>query len=276
VIDVGVHPRVTLNDGSQMPVLGLGVYQAPPGRTTHAAVKVALECGYRLIDTAALYRNEADVGNAVRASGIPREDVFITTKLWNSDHGFESARRACQESLRRLGLAYIDLYLIHWPVRGLRRESWRALVQLQKDSLCRSIGVSNYTIAHLEELLANSPVVPSVNQVEFHPFLYQSELLDFCRAHAIQLEAYSPLARGLGMQHPTVREVASRHRRTPAQVLIRWSLQHGAIPIPKSVRPERIRANAQVFDFDLPAGDMQALDRLSEGLHTAWNPEGTP
>lgn len=269
-----IGSRIKLNDGSDMPVLGLGVYQSRPGRTTYDAVIAALDCGYRLIDTAALYGNERDVGDAVRASGIPRDDVFITTKLWNGDHGYESAIKACRASLHRLGFPSVDLYLIHWPVSGLRGESWKAFIQLQREGLCRSIGVSNYTIPHLEETLGGSPVVPAVDQVEFHPLLYQADLLGFCRSKEIRLEAYSPLARGVALKHPTVRELANRHGRTPAQILIRWSLQHEAIAIPKSVRPERIRENAQVFDFHLSAGDMQTLDGLSRGLHVAWNPDG--
>jgi diketogulonate reductase-like aldo/keto reductase len=270
-----IESRVTLNDGTKMPVLGLGVWQAAAGKETRKAVAVALECGYRLIDTAKLYGNERDVGAAVRESGLPREEVFVTTKLWNSDHGYEAAVKAFEKSRHELGLDYIDLYLIHWPVPGLRHESWKALLKLHDQGLARSVGVSNYTIRHLEELLPTSPVPPSANQVEFHPFLYQKDLLEFCKKH-IQLEAYSPLARGRRLKHPVIAEVAAKYARTPAQILIRWSLQHGLVVIPKSVRPERIRENAAVFDFELKREDMTRLDALDERSHVAWNPDDLP
>jgi diketogulonate reductase-like aldo/keto reductase len=271
-----LQSRVTLNDGTKMPVLGLGVWQAAAGKETRKAVATALETGYRLIDTAKLYGNERDVGLAVKESGIPREEIFVTTKLWNDDHGYESALRAFQESRRALGLEYVDLYLIHWPVPKLRQESWKALLKLRDQGEVRSIGVSNYMIPHLEELLPTSPIPPSVNQVEFHPFLFQKELLEYCRAKRIQLEAYSPLARGQRLKHPVIREVAAKYGRTPAQVLIRWSLQHGLVVIPKSVRPERIRENADVFGFELKPADMARLDALDERSHLAWNPEDLP
>ena len=275
-MDLTIASRVTLSDSVEMPWLGLGVWQTPAGRVTRDSVRHALECGYRLIDTATLYGNETDVGVAVRESGVPRKDVFVTTKLWNSDHGFDRALRAFEESDRRLGLGYMDLYLIHWPAPRLRGESWEALVKIKESGRARSIGVSNYTVEHLEELLASSPVPPSVNQVEFHPFLYQRELLEYCRRHRIQLEAYSPLTRGQRLRDPRVVEIAAKNRRTPAQVLIRWGLQHGVVEIPKSQAKERIRENAGVFDFSLSPKDMAALDALTQDLHTAWDPTGAP
>ncbi|HYS73001.1 MAG TPA: aldo/keto reductase [Thermoplasmata archaeon] len=259
-----------------MPVLGLGVWRAASGKETQRAVATALDVGYRLIDTAKLYGNERDVGRAVRASKIPRDEIFITTKLWNTDHGSEAALRAFEQSRRELGVDSIDLYLIHWPVPGLRQESWKALLDLKEKGLARSIGVSNYTIRHLEELLSASPIPPSVNQVEFHPFLYQADLLAFCQGHRIQLEAYSPLTRGHRLDHPVIKAVAADYRRTPAQILIRWGLQHGLVVIPKSVRPERIRENAQVFDFELSGTDMARLDALDERSHVAWDPDDLP
>lgn len=268
------HSTVKLNNGVEIPRLGLGVYQSPPGKTTQDAVRHALECGYRLVDTARIYGNEGDVGMAVRESGLARDQVFVTTKLWNSDHGYGPTIRACEESLRRLGLSYLDLYLIHWPVPGARKETWKAMAKLLKDGECRAIGVSNYTIRHLEELLANSDVIPAVNQVEFHPFLYQRELLEYCQRHEIQLEAYSPLTRGERLNHPTVLDVAKRHGRAPAQVLIRWSLQHSVVAIPKSVRKERILENSRVFDFILTPDDMKVLDSLNEDFRTCWDPTG--
>jgi len=260
-----------------MPVLGLGMWQAGSGKATRNAVAYALQIGYRLFDTAKLYGNERDLGVAVRESGIPRDEIFVTTKLWNNDHGYESALRAFEKSRRELGgLDYVDLYLIHWPVPGLRHESWKALLKIHDDGLARSIGVSNYTIRHLEELLPATPIPPAVNQVEFHPFLYQKDLLEFCVKQRIQLEAYSPLTRGHRLNHPIVTQVAAKYARTPAQVLIRWSLQHGLVVIPKSIRPDRIRENAAVFDFELKREDMERLDSLDESSHVAWNPEDLP
>jgi len=273
---LSLDSRVTLAVGTKMPVLGLGVWRAASGKETERAVATALDVGYRLIDTAKLYGNERDVGKAARASKIPRDDVFITTKLWNTDHGYEAALRAFEQSRRELGFDSIDLYLIHWPVPGLRQESWKALLHLKEKRLARSIGVSNYAIHHLEELLSSSPTPPSVNQVEFHPFLYQAELLAFCGNHGIQLEAYSPLTRGHRLDHRVIKAVAMDYRRTPAQILIRWGLQHGLVVIPKSVRPERIRENAQVFDFELSRADMARLDALDERSHVAWDPDDLP
>jgi diketogulonate reductase-like aldo/keto reductase len=255
-----------------MPSLGLGVWQAPRG-AAYAAVRAALDAGYRHIDTAKAYGNEGDVGRAVRDSGIARERVFVTTRLWNADQGYASALRACETSLRALELDYVDLYLIHWPAPE-RLDSWRALVQLAGEGKCRAIGVSNFTIRHLEELARESPTPPAVNQVEFHPFLYQRELLAYCRKAGIQLEAYSPLTRGARLGHPEVARVAAKLGRTPAQVLIRWCLEHETVVIPKSITVARIRENAQVFDFAIPAEDLRSLDALYEDLHTCWDPTG--
>jgi len=262
---------VTLRTGVKMPILGLGVWQTRVGAETRDAVRAALAAGYRLIDTARVYQNEADVGTALRESGVARELVFVTTKLWNSDHGYDRALRACDQSLARLGLAQVDLYLVHWPAAG-RRDTWRAMERILADGKARAIGVSNYTIRHLDELLGECRVPPSVNQVEFHPFLHQRALLDHCRAHGIQLEAYGPLVRGQRMDHPVVARVARKHGRTPAQILIRWGIQHEVVTIPKSARPERIRENADVFGFALDAEDLAALDGLDEGYRTAWDP----
>ncbi len=268
--------RATLNNGVGIPYLGLGVYQSPPGNPTQDAVRYALDVGYRHVDTARIYGNERDVGLAVRTSGVPREDVFVTTKVWNTDHGFGAAIKACERSLGELGLSYVDLYLIHWPVPGRRVETWKALVDLSKRGLCRSIGVSNFAIPHLEELLAVTDIVPAVNQVEFSPFTYQKELLEYCRRHRIQLEAYSPLTKGYRLDDPVLREIAARHGRTPAQVLLRWCLQHDVVTIPKSNRRERILENSRVFDFDLSSRDMATLDGLDESLRTGWDPTGAP
>jgi diketogulonate reductase-like aldo/keto reductase len=263
-----------------MPVLGLGVFQTEPGPTTRQAVAWALEEGYRMIDTAALYGNEADVGEAVRASRLPREEVFVTTKLWHTEHGHDRALRAFAQSRERLGLEYVDLYLIHWPRADSPEDrigSWKALEELKAEGLCRAVGVSNYTIRHLEEIAARSALVPAVNQVEFHPFLYDPELLDYCAGHGIRVEAYSPLTRNRRLDDPRIRTVAGEVGRSPAQVLIRWGLQHGVVEIPKSTHRERIRENAKVFDFSLSAAQMGRLDALVDHRRvTQWDPAAIP
>ncbi|GAO04067.1 aldo/keto reductase [Anaeromyxobacter sp. PSR-1] len=271
-----IRSTVELRGGVRMPVLGLGVWQSPPGDETRNAVLAALRLGYRLVDTARAYRNEEDVGAAIRESGVPRDEVFVTTKLWNSDHGYDSTLRACDESLRRLGLDRLDLYLIHWPVPKLRGETWRAMERILADGKARAIGVSNYTVRHLEELLASANEPPSVNQVELHPFLLQRELVDFCKARGIQVEAYGPLVRGHKMENPVLQRVAHRVGRTPAQVLIRWGIEHGLVTIPKSVHEHRIRENADVFGFSLSPADLAALDGLDEGYRTSWDPTDAP
>jgi len=275
-----ITSRVRLNQGPEIPWLGLGVFQTEPGPTTRNAVTYALEEGYRAIDTAAMYGNEADVGEAIRSSGIPRDEVFVTTKLWHTDHGYESALRAGRASAQRLGLGAIDLYLIHWPRAKSpqdRLDSWRALTELHREGLFRAVGVSNYTVRHLEELLGHSDLVPAVNQVEFHPFVYDPELLGYCEAHGIRLEAWSPLTRARRLDDPTILTIATVHHRTPAQVLIRWGLEHGILEIPKSIHRERIRENAQVFDFSLRATEVAALDALRGGPRVGmWNPADIP
>ena len=274
--NLSIQSTVKLNNNVQMPILGLGVYQTPPGRVTQNSVKFALKLGYRHVDTARIYGNEADVGEAVRESGILREDLFVTTKLWNSDQGYDSTLRAYEASLKRLGLDYVDLYLVHFPVPDVRKESWRAMETLFKKGRCRAIGVSNFTIRHLEELTEESDVIPSVNQVEFHPFLCQKELLDYCQGKRIQVEAYSPLARGERFKQPRILSLAKKYSKTPAQLMIRWGIQHGVVVIPKSTREERIRENSQVFDFDISDDDMMSLDSLNEDLRLNWDPTSVP
>jgi diketogulonate reductase-like aldo/keto reductase len=269
-------PRITLDNGIEIPQLGLGVYQSGAGGETERAVRWALDLGYRHVDTARIYGNEEDVGKAIRASDVPREEIFVTTKLWNSDHGEQQAVRACEGSLKRLGLDHVDLYLVHWPVAKVRRASWKGLTQLLESGKCRAIGVSNYTIRHLDEMAADGGVVPAVNQVELHPFLTQEALVARCREAGIVVEAYSPLARGKRMKHPTLARVAERAGKTPAQVLVRWSIQRGYVVIPKSVKRERIEENARVFDFVLPDDDMQRLDACNEDLRTSWDPTDAP
>ncbi len=271
-----IRSTVQLRGGVDIPVLGLGVYQARPGTETREAVKAALELGVRHVDTARAYGNERDVAAAIAASGVPRSEVFITTKLWNSDHGYDETLRACDASLARLGTERVDLYLIHWPVQGLRHETWRAMERLRADGKARAIGVSNYTVRHLEELLASSTEPPAVNQVELHPFLPQRELVDWCTTRGIVVEAYAPLVKARRMDEPVIQRVAAKHERTPAQVLVRWALEHGRVVIPKSIRAERIRENADVFGFALDAEDLAALDALDEGYRTSWDPTDAP
>jgi diketogulonate reductase-like aldo/keto reductase len=267
---------VKLTSGAPIPQVGLGVWQTPSGATTRKAVSAALEVGYRHVDTAAVYGNEADVGAAVRASGVTREAVFVTTKLWNADQGYDSALRAFDASLERLGFDYVDLYLIHWPVAGQRLDSWRALERIHDEGRARSIGVSNFLVPHLEELLAAARHLPSVNQIEVTPFLQRRETRALCAKHGIVVEAYSPLTHGQRLGHPVVKEVARRAGRSVAQVLLRWGLQQGLVVLPKSSNPARIAENGALFDFTLDDRAMQELDALEEGLVTGWDPAGQP
>jgi diketogulonate reductase-like aldo/keto reductase len=261
-----------------MPAFGLGVFRAGSGAATENAVTWALEAGYRHVDTARIYGNERDVGRAVRRwcerSGVERGEIFVTTKLWNDDHGFDRAREAFEASLRALDIGYVDLYLVHWPVPGRRRESWRALESLVDERRCRAVGVSNFTVAHLDELLQNARVLPAVNQIELHPFLQQRELVRYCAERGIVVEAYSPLTKGRRLGDPRLVAIARELGRAPAQVLIRWSLEKGFVVIPKSADRERIVANADVFDFELGERATARLDALEESLRTAWDPSG--
>ena len=259
-----------LNNGIQIPRLGLGVYQIPPGKSTIKAVKYALEIGYRHFDTAMIYGNESDVGKALKESDVKREDIFITTKVWNNDQGYESTLKAFESSLKRLDMSYVDLYLIHWPVQDKIIETWKAMIKLLNSEKVKSIGVSNYSIEELKETLDNSEIVPVINQVEFHPYLYQKDLLRFCKSNMIQLEAYSPLTRGKRLNDPRIVRIAKAYDKSPAQILVRWSLQHDLVVIPKSSHEERILENSQVFDFHMNQKDMQILDSLNEDLRTVF------
>lgn len=261
---------VTLSSGARMPQVGLGVWQS--SGKTKSAVLAALRAGYRHIDTAAVYGNEAQVGAAISESGVAREQVFVTSKLWNNDQGYDKALHAFDASMKRLKLEYLDLYLLHWPVAQLRLDSWRALEQLHADQRVRSIGVSNFLVPHLTELKANARVLPAVNQIELTPFLQRRETVAWCRQQGVTLAAYSPLTRGQRLGHRVVVEIAGRLGRSPAQVLLRWGLQHGFVVLPKSVTPARIEENAALFDFVLDADAMSRLDALEEGLVTGWDP----
>ncbi len=273
--ELRIDTMVKLNNGVEMPLFGLGTYQATGRRTTDAVLH-ALEMGYRLIDTAEMYGNEREVGEAVRKSGIPREEIFVTTKLWNDSHGYERTLRSFEGSLSRLGMDYVDLYLIHWPVEELRLNSWKALEKLYDEGKCRAIGVSNYMTWHLEEVLGESSTVPTVDQVEFSPYLYQRELLEFCNSKGIQLEGYSPLGKGQIVNALELAPISKEYSKTPAQILIRWALQHKIVTIPKSSRRDRIRVNADVFDFEIAPEDILALDALDENLRTSWDPSTAP
>jgi 2,5-diketo-D-gluconate reductase A len=267
-------PNVVLNNGVEIPQLGFGVFQVDDEQTT-GAVLTALEAGYRSIDTAAVYGNEAGVGRALAASGLPRDELFITTKVWNTDQGYDSTLTAFDAALAKLGLDHVDLYLIHWPApaRDLYAETWRALEKLLAEGRTRSIGVSNFQPAHLQRLLDEGATVPAVNQIELHPGLQQAELRDFHARNSLVTEAWSPLAHGALLQEETINAIARRHGRSAAQVVLRWHLQLGNVVIPKSVTPERIRENIDVFGFELTAGDMEALAALDRGLRTGPDPD---
>ncbi len=253
--------------------MGFGTWQVDPWKTADV-VGEALKMSYRLVDTAKIYGNEHGVGEAVLTSGIDRKDVFVTTKLWNSDQGYDSAKQAYAKSLERLGLDYADLYLIHWPGNGERLNAWKALSELYAAGQAKAVGVSNYMVSHLEELLEHSDLVPAVNQIELHPFIYQQvrPVLEFCKVHKIVVEAYSPLARGGSqLHHPAISDVATRNDVTNAQVMLRWAIQHDTVPIPKSTDPARMRENLGALDFSLSEEDMFQLDNLS-GDRTTWDP----
>ncbi|MFW9779871.1 MAG: aldo/keto reductase [Candidatus Heimdallarchaeota archaeon] len=277
-MNLTIKSKVKLNNGTEIPWMGLGVYRSPSGPMTQNAVKYALEAGYIHVDTAKIYRNEQDVGRAIKNSPIPREDVWVTTKIWNADHGFDRAINACGESLNKLGFDYIDLLLIHWPVEKLRLDTWRAMETLADDGKCKSIGVSNYMLRHLEELLDNCSIPPVVNQIELSPYnyLYRKEVVDYCRSKNIVLEAYSPLTKGRKLNDPKLVEIATIYSKSPAQILIRWALQQGFIVIPKSTKKDRIQENGNVFDFEISEEDIFRLESFDEGLITGWDPTDAP
>lgn len=263
----------TLNNGVQMPWLGFGVFQMEPGEETERSVKTALRAGYRSLDTASIYGNEASVGKAIQESGLRRADLFITTKVWNSDLGHESTLKAFDRSLKKLQMDYLDLYLIHWPVVDRYLEAWRAMEKLYADGVVRAIGLSNFLVHHIEDILEVCEVRPSVNQIEFHPLLRQKSLHDFCIENQIQLEAWAPLIQGEGLRHPTIVELSKKYRKTPAQILIRWDLQHEVVTIPKSSTPSRIVDNVNVFDFAISAEDMGLIDALDENRRIGPDPD---
>jgi diketogulonate reductase-like aldo/keto reductase len=268
--------NLVLSDGVRIPRLGLGLFRMARGESTRSVVGQALSLGYRHFDTARVYGNEADVAAAIRASGIERNEVFVTTKLWNDDQGFDAALRAYDAMLTRTGLESVDLFLLHWPVPGKRLESWRALERIYKEGRVRAIGVSNFMVRHLEELLAHCEIRPSVNQIEVSPFLQQIDVRAYCAEHGIAVAAYSPLTKGLRLSHPVVAGIAASCGRTPAQVLLRWGLARDLIVLPKSTHPSRLAENFAALHFELGVKELEALDALDEGLVTGWDPREVP
>lgn len=272
-----LQDTVTLHNGVNMPGLGLGVFKVEEGQELVHAVQYAIGQGYRSIDTAAIYGNEVGVGEGIRQgmknAGISRDELFITSKVWNADLGYESTLAAYEASLQKLGLDYLDLYLIHWPVAGKYKEAWRALETLYASGKVKAIGVSNFQVHHLQDLMKDAKVVPMVNQVEYHPRLTQQEVGDFCREHGIQLEAWSPLMQGQLLDHPLLREIADKHNKEVAQIIIRWDLQNGVVTIPKSTKEQRIVSNADVFDFELSADEMKQITAMNENLRVGPDPD---
>lgn len=263
---------VTLSNKVEMPYYGLGVYQSEEGEEVMNAVKWAIEAGYRHVDTAALYRNEKGVGQAIRESGIDRKEIFVTSKVWNSDQGYDQTLKAFETSLNKLGFDYLDLYLVHWPVKGKYKDTWKALEKMYQDGKVRAIGVSNFMQHQLEDLMQDAEIMPMVNQVEFHPRLVQQDLVDFCLQNNIRHEAWSPLMQGKVLDLPEIKTIAEKYGKSTAQVILRWDLQKGVITIPKSVHKERIISNAEIFDFSLSDEEMKTLDSLDKGERNGPDP----
>lgn len=266
-----------LHNGVDMPWLGLGVFKVEEGSELVEAIKAAIKHGYRSIDTAAAYANESGVGQgiheALAENGLSRNDLFVTSKVWNSDQGYEETLAAFDTSLSKLGLDYLDLYLIHWPAAGKYKDTWRAMEKLYKDGRVKAIGVSNFQVHHLEDLLQDAEIKPMINQVEFHPYLTQKELLTFTREHGIQLEAWSPLMQGELLNQPVLQEIAGKHGKSVAQVILRWDLQNGVITIPKSIKEHRIIENASLFDFELTSTEMEQIDALNQDRRVGPDPD---
>jgi diketogulonate reductase-like aldo/keto reductase len=270
-LKLNIDTKIELNNGIKIPIIGLGTW-ALNGKVAYNAVSWALELGYRLIDTAMIYENERSIGNAIKDCEISREEIFITTKVWKSDQGYNKTLQAIDRSLKNLNIEYVDLYLIHWPVPGKTLDTWKALEKIYSQGKARSIGVSNYNFHFLNQLMNNADVIPVINQVEFSPFLYQKDLLDYCNSKKIYIEAYTPLTRGERFDHPTIVKLAKKHNKTAAQILIRWGLQHNIIEIPKSGNKSHLKENINVFDFNLDDNDMRELDILNEDLRQVDDP----
>ncbi len=272
-----LQSTTTLHNAVEMPWFGLGVFKVEDGPELVEAVKSAIKAGYRSIDTAAIYGNEKAVGEGIRAgikeAGISREDLFITSKVWNADQGYETTFAAYEESLKKLELDYLDLYLVHWPVEGKYKDTWRALETLYKEERVRAIGVSNFQVHHLQDVMKDAEIKPMINQVEYHPRLTQKELQAFCKEQGIQMEAWSPLMQGQLLDNETLQAIAEKHGKTTAQVILRWDLQNGVITIPKSTKEHRIIANADVFNFELTKEDMEKIDALNENHRVGPDPD---
>ncbi|WP_339178168.1 glyoxal/methylglyoxal reductase [Bacillus sp. FSL R5-0560] len=264
---------VKLHNGVEMPWFGLGVFKVENGSEATESVKAAIKNGYCSIDTAAVYKNEEGVGIGIKESGVAREELFITSKVWNEDQGYDTTLAAFEKSLERLQLDYLDLYLIHWPGKDKYKDTWRALEKLYKDGKIRAIGVSNFQVHHLEELLKDAEIKPMVNQVEFHPRLTQKELRDYCKAQGIQLEAWSPLMQGQLLDNDVLTQIAEKYNKSVAQVILRWDLQHEVVTIPKSIKEHRIIENADIFDFELSQEDMDKIDALNQDERVGPNPD---
>lgn len=271
-----IKKTLQLNTDLTIPNIGFGTWEITPDASAEAAVSNALKAGYRLIDTARIYGNERGVGEAISKSLLQREQLFVATKLWNDDQGYDRSFKAFDKSLEKLKLDYLDLYLIHWPATSKRHESWRALEELHKSGRAKAIGVCNYTVEHLQDLLERSRTVPAINQVEFHPFIFkqQKPLLDFCQEQGIQLEAYSPLSRISNEKHEPIEQLAKDYDKSPQQLILRWCLQHGTLPLPRSVTPAHIKSNLDIYDFEISEEDMSILNSLSDGERVTWDPEG--
>ncbi|MFC5650722.1 aldo/keto reductase [Paenibacillus solisilvae] len=272
-----LQAATTLNNGVRMPWFGLGVFKVEEGAELVEAVKSAIRHGYRSIDTAAIYQNETGVGQGIREAlaetGLSREELFVTSKVWNADLGYESTLAAYEASLAKLGLDYLDLYLIHWPVKGKYKEAWRALETLYKEGRVKAIGVSNFQVHHLEDLKKDAEITPTVNQVEFHPLLSQQELRRYCQEQGIQLEAWSPLMQGQLLDNPVLQEIAAHHGKSTAQVILRWDLQHGVVTIPKSTKEHRIIENAALYDFELTPDEVARIDALNKDQRVGPDPD---
>lgn len=267
-----LQDTVTLNNGVKMPGFGLGVYKVDE-EVAVDSVKAALENGYRSIDTASFYNNEKGVGKGIRESGVPREEIFITSKVWNDEQGYEETLEAFERSLEKLGLEYLDLYLIHWPVKGKYQDTWKAMEKLYNEGKVRAIGVSNFHVHHLQDLMSNSKVKPVVDQVEYHPHLSQEKLRAFCEEADIKLEAWSPLKKGRLFDEPVISELADKYGKTSAQIILRWDVQNNVITIPKSTHAHRIKENADIFDFTLTDEEVTRISSLNKDDRTGKNPD---
>lgn len=268
-----LQDAATLHNGVKMPWLGLGVYKVPEGDEAINSVNAAIQLGYRSIDTAAMYENEEGIGKAIKEAGVPREELFITTKVWNTDQRNDTVLEAFERSIKKLDMDYVDLYLIHWPVKEKYKQSWKVLENLYKEGRVWAIGVSNFNIHHLEDLMSVAEIKPMVNQVEFHPLLTQLELRDYCRKQEIQVEAWAPLGQGRLLDHPVLQEIASAHHKSIAQVILRWDIQNKVVTIPKTVNESRMMENANIFDFSLSENDMEKINALNENRRFGADPD---